>query len=344
MTAALPKAIQAQMEAADAIEAQIQLEVNPEAPPAQPAVNTPEAPVLEAPQPAPAQPPAPVAQQPAQEPQQPAPANDDDGYKAKYLTLEGKYRAEVPRLAAQVRELNELTAQLLKERNTPAQPATPPQAQPEQPLVSPTDAEEFGGDLMTAVARVASEAAQRAVAQALDGFKREVGVVQQQVGKVAERVEKSAEEQFWDRVRGHVSDWDAVDADLRWVEFLNTSPKFSTLTYRQLAAGAVQDGAPDKIAEIVELWKATLPPQPQSEQPPAQPQPPAAPKPNLAAQQAPTHSHASPPPQPAGKIWSRAEYEEVYDPRWIRRVGPEESAKQQAAADQAVAEGRVRFV
>jgi hypothetical protein len=339
MTAALPKSVQAQLEHADAIEAQIQREVSGEASPAAqaPAADPPTAPAVEPAAPAtPAEPAQPVAQQPAQEPQSAPAANE---WEAKYKVLEGKYRSEVPRLAQQVRESNQLVAQILRERQQQPQPSAQPA--PEQPLVSQNDAEEFGADLMTAVARVAGEVAGRAVAQAMEDFRKEIGAVQGQVKTVSDRVEKSAEEQFWDRVRGLVPSWDQIDADPQWAAFLDGAPEFSTLTYRELAGAAFQSGSAEKIAKIVETWRGQS-----TSARPAQPQAPAQPaqsRPNLSHQQAPTTSKAAVPTQPAAKIWTRAEYEQVYDHRWARQVGPKEAAEQQALADQAVQEGRVNF-
>lgn len=342
--AGLPKAIQAQLDAAEVIEQQIALELNPEAPPAQPAANTPEPPAPPAPAPAEPQPAAVAPAQPAQEPPPAAPVVDD-GAEARYRSLKGKYDAEVPRLHTELRETRTMVQTLLQERARAAQqPPTP--AAPEQPLVSSKDEDSFGADLMEAMVRIAGQVAERSVAKLGSDLRKEFGAVQERVGQVSQRQEQTAEQMFWNQVRALVSDWDAVDLDPRWKDWLDTRPDFSVLSYYQLARAAIESGNPEGVARIVGKWKESLPPQAPADAP-TPPAPPPAPAPTpqqeLSRQVAPKTSRASPPPPPSGQVWTRAEYEQVYDPRWTRANDPAEVAKQQAAADLAVQEGRVRF-
>jgi len=328
---ALPKAIQAQVEAADQIHQQVygdgaqSAPVAPETPPS----AEPAAPDLVA-QPAPAPQPAPVAPTPVQ----------DDPWERRYAALQGKYNAEVPRLAQELKEAKTLLAQALESRKAPEP------AKANEPLVSPKDADAFGSDLMEAVVRVATRVALEQAAAAEARIRKELESVRGEVGQVSERHARSAEQLFWDRVVELVPDWEAVDNDSRWHTFLNSTPDYSTLTFRQMAEAAIGAGNADKVAKLVDTWKGTLQatpaPAPAAPTPP-QPSAPGGQRPELERQVTPTTSRGSNPPAPAPKIWSRQDYESAYDPRNVQLYGAEQAARMQADADQAVAENRVRW-
>lgn len=270
--------------------------------------------------------------QPAEAPK----AREDDPayWRKRFETVQGILNAEMPRLNAQLKEqgtqIQTLVAQL-QEKSTATE-------QPETPLVTSKDAEDFGADLIDMVRRVSTEAIRKEYARAVADLRKEFGDVkelQAQVGHVAERVGKSESEQFWDRVRTFVPDWATVDQDPSWIEFLDTTPDFAEDTYRVLASKAIQKGDAQKVARLVELWRG-----PKIE---AVPTTPATPKPDLQRQVTPSSSRASTPTPPAGKIWSRADYEAAMDPRNISRLGAVKADQLMAEATAAVAEGRVRW-
>jgi hypothetical protein len=333
MTAALPKAIQAQLDQAE----QIHNEVyggTPEAPnpaqavsdiPANPAPNVAASVTIE-----PAAPDtqtAPVAT--------PAPA--DDAFERRYNVLRGKYEAEVPRLQQQLKENQAVLNQLLEERKKANE--APPAPTKAESLVSPKDEENFGADLMEAVVRVATQIAKHEMATAELRLRGEFEAVKGQIGQVADRQVKTAEQLFWDRVSELVPDWMQVDEDARWHAFLDVTPEFSTLTYRQLAGAAIEAGDAGKVAKLVQAWKNTFQAATTAPAAPAQPTR----TQELARQVAPDTSRASSTPTPQSKLWTRADYEAAYDTRNVSRFGAEKAVQMQAEADQAVAEGRVQW-
>lgn len=328
MKSALPKAIQEQLEQAEAIEKRIaeeqaarQAQQTPAAAPAAPAAGNTE-PAQPVAQPAPA--PEPTVAAPAEPP--PAPVD----YEARYKALKGKYDAEVPRLHAQVKESNAIVAKLLEDAKKAQQT---PEPKVESPQVDQNDAENFGADLMEAVMRVS----QRAVDSAIAKLREELAPIKDRVVAVAEAQEQTQEQQFWARVEALVPDLRAVEQDPRWAEWLDTTPDFSTLTYREIAMAAINRGDAEKVASLMGVWKSSLAPQPAAAQTKRTP------KAELAAQVAPKVSGASVPEPTAARIWTKAEYEAAYDPRNYRLLGQERADQLQAEADRAVAEGRVRF-
>ena len=91
----LPRAVQQQVEEADALVAQMS-----GAQPVDPDTGEPIVPAN--PQPDPEPQPQPISQEP-----EPKPAVPDETWEQRYHSLKGKFDAEVPRLYAQVREMND---------------------------------------------------------------------------------------------------------------------------------------------------------------------------------------------------------------------------------------------
>lgn len=328
---ALPKAIQQAADEADALQQQLYGERQAEA--ETPAAQTDSSQVQE----------APVASEqqasnvvelhtqatPEPESAQPKPAQDDQ-WQQRYKTLQSKFDREVPALHAQLREqsqqMQNLLAELQKQKESPKADTS------SGGEVTPKDEEDFGSDLVDMVRRCAREIVRREAIPLIDGLRKEL---QGMLAPVAERVERSASDRFWDTVKTFVPDWDAIDNNPDWWEFLNTTPEFAEDSYRELATKAIAKGDATKIANLVKLWRGHAAPQPVVT--------PATPKPDLQRQVTPSTSRASAPVPQTGKIWTKAEYEAAMDVRNISRVGAAEADRLVAEATQAVAEGRVRW-
>lgn len=318
-TTGLPPAIQAQVAQAEALHAQVYT-------PAAPEGNTDEgAPPTTAPEPA-EQPTVVPAQQPPQ----------DEGYKARFDVLQGKYNAEVPRLHQANRELQQQlqqVAQQLAELNHRPEPEAKPE--PQKKLVTDKDVETFGEDMLDVVRRTFHQEAQALLPQIIAQLRGEFQPAMAQVDQVAQRQALSEEERFWSAIRTAVPDWDTVDAAPQWIAFLDTTPPGSLKTYRELAGEAIGQFQVAPVVSLVELWK-TQSGQVQAAQKQASRQQ------ELQRQIAPTTTKAS--SAPAGeKVWTRADYEYAYDPRRVRDTKADALLALQAEADRAVAEGRVRW-
>lgn len=322
---ALPQAIQQASEEAEALQAQMYT-VAEEAVPAgdhtdtENAVPEAESNVVDLPRQS-----EPV---PVETPRAAEPAEDAGYWKQKFLTLQGKFNAEVPQLHQQVREqgnkLARLTELLEAQRETPAPDATQ----------DSNDEEEYGTSWVATVDRRAEARAKQLVALEVAKLRKEFSEVQEQVGQVNEHVAQTASEKFWAGVMTLVPDWKSVDADPAWIDWLDTTPEFSMDTYRSMASRAISMGDAQKIASLVKQFRG-----PQA----ALPAPPPAVNPELLRQVSPSTSRASPPPPQTGRIWSAAEYQSAMDVRNVQRFGKVESDRLEAEANHAVAEGRVRW-
>lgn len=320
MDMTLPGAIQKQVEDAERI--QQELYGQKEAP-AVDAENTPAPEPVEA-EAAPVQEEAPKVETVVEQP----PQRD---FEQQYKVMKGKYEAEVPRLQHQTRELErqlrDMQARLEQAEKQPERTAE------EAPLVTPKDEEDFGSDLVDMVKRASRSEAQAMIKAALAAQEKQFAEFMSRLGAVQQQVVMSESEKFWNRVETLVPDWQVIDNDPEWIAFLDTTPEFTTKTYRELAAEAIAAGKAEAVAKLVQIWRPATP----------QAAAPTKPNPELQRQVAPPTVKSSSPVQPTEKILSREDYERLYDPRNEQRYGKKKADEMVAEADRAVAEGRVRW-
>jgi uncharacterized phage infection (PIP) family protein YhgE len=327
MTAHLPPAIQRAQEHAAALEAQL--------------ANTPQPQVVTSVNQIPA-PPTPAPEPQTQPPQpQPAPtpaATPAENFEAKYKTLEGKYRAEVPRLQQALTEAQRNMQTMAAELNAlKARTETPP-APPPAPAVSPKDIENFGAEMVEMVQRRAQEVFQsmsQQFSQVVSKIADRVSTLEQAMHGVSQQTGFTAEQLFYADLARRVPDWEKVNADegfLAWladVDPVYGQPRQAALTaaHRELNA--------ERAANVFEAFKKTRAPAPAP-----------APSSSLEAQVAPTASGSAPAPQAPQPTFVVTQkvindfYRAVQRGEWRGRE--KEMAAMEAEINRAVAEGRYR--
>lgn len=322
----LPKAIQAELDAAAAIEAQIAAEQTA------PEGNT------EQPDATPEQP---LATEPADTVTEPTPQpteleHHDDAWKQKFDVLTGKYNAEVPRLHQQLKEqaslLERLQTELETQKVKPAEPDVPKQS-----LVTSNDEETFGSDLIDLSRRVTRDeigVVTARIAQ-IEQMLQNISQLPKQVEQVAQQQAQTMEDRFWGSVNQAIPDWNEVDADPRWIEWLNLTPPFAVKTYRELAGEAISAGLVQPVVELVKAWKdqAGVAQAQQNKSNTKQ---------ELQRQVAPSKSNASNVPQ-GKKLWTAADYERAFDPRLSAEMSEADIDSLQAEAELAYSEGRIQW-
>lgn len=321
----LPKAIQAELDAADAIQAQLAAEqVAPEG-------NTPE------PEVKPAETPSTEPADKVTDPQtQPSDGHQDDAWKQKFDVLTGKYNAEVPRLYQQLKEqstaLERLQAELALQKATPAEPE-----KPKDSLVTSNDEETFGSDLIDLQRRVTQDEIGKVTSRIahIEQMLENISQLPKQVEQVAQQQAQTLEDRYWGSVNQAIPDWNQIDSDPRWIEWLNLTPPFAVKTYRELAAEAIGAGQVQPVVELVKAWKDQAGiAQSQTTQ--------ANNKQELQRQVAPTKSNASNVPQ-GKKMWTAADYEKAFDPRLSAEMSEADIDALQAEAELAYSEGRIQW-
>lgn len=320
---ALPRAVQQQVEEAERIEAQL---ANPAS---EPAPEPPQAPETEPKQDGQAQNEGVITQEAVVEP--PAEPKAPD-WKHKFESLQGKYNAEVPRLHAQLRDMGQ-QLQTLQAKLEQVATQPPPQA-PQTPLVTDSDREAFGPDLVDLIERVtASKAAEFAAEKA--ALEQKIAKLEGQLSTVSERQGVSDQDRFWATLAAQVPDWAEINQNEAFLAWLNeVDPVYGLPRQAALdSAGANLDAV--RAAAVFNAFKALQAP----------PKPAAKPANDLQRQVAPTRSRAQSAPADAGQekqIYTAAQIEHFYD-QWRRgHISDEDAVRIDADINAAVAEGRIR--
>ena len=142
---------------------------------------------------------------PEQQDQVPPEDSETERHRKAHAVLQGKYNAEVPRVAAENRSLKERIAAL-------EQQITDLQSKNTAPPVSEEDVERFGPELADFVKRVAG------TNQSFDPAK--LSKLEQEVTQVKEHAVETAKEKFFAKLDQQSPNWSALNTDARFLEWL----------------------------------------------------------------------------------------------------------------------------
>ena len=316
---ALPRQVEAQLRELEALEKQLTEAQNPA--PADPAPTPAEPP--QDPQPAPTEP-KPVESTPT--PTEPVVA--EETWQQKYKTLKGMYDAEVPRLHADLRDLKAQVDNLRKAAETkPVETKKPTVA---EKLVTDADVEAFGSDLIEVQRKVAREVAAE-FRDELDAMRAENEKLREQLTSTGTQVSEASFEQ---RLYRMVPDFEAVNADPKWIAWLNEVDPLLRAPRSTVAQQAFNRGDAEGVAHYVAMFKQN-----------SKPVEPTADKTDeLERQIQPNRSAVSTPPtSQKGKVYTNADIEKMF--RKATDLGikgrSDEAKKLEAEIDAAFMEGRV---
>ena len=317
----LPRAVQQQVEDADALVAQLNgtQPVNP---------DTGE-PIVTEPQPANEPEPQNISPEPETKP-----AVSEETWEQKYHTLKGKFDAEVPRLYAQVRELNtqvtQMTADLAVAKAQPAQPV--PASTPS--LITEQDKEAFGADLIDLIER-ATEAKLAGSRQLEAQLTAEIAELKGKLGNVTERQVVSDKDRYESALTTAVPDWQALNVDQGFLNWLAEVDPVYGVPRQYALNNAYEALDAGRTATIFNQYKKSV-------TPPA----PATSRPNLQSQVAPTRSRTSPAPSNANldkRVYTQQDIDSFYA-EWRRGMIDEAEAVQiEKDIHAATTEGRIRY-
>ena len=316
---ALPRQVEAQLRELEALEKQLAEGQNPA--PADPDPQPAEPP--QDPQPQPAEP-KPV--EPTPTPTEPVVA--EEKWEQKYKTLKGMYDAEVPRLHADLRELKAQVDSLRKASETkPVEPAKP--AAPTK-LVTDADVEAFGQDLIEVQRKVAREVASEFRGE-LDAMRAENEKLREQLTSTGTQVSEASFEQ---RLYRMVPDFEAVNADPKWIAWLNEVDPLLRAPRSSVAQQAFNQGDAEGVAHYVTMFKQTIAPVEQKADKTEE----------LERQLQPNRGATSAPPtSQKGKVYTNADIEKMFRKAAdLGTKGQTDAAKKlEAEIDAAFMEGRV---
>jgi hypothetical protein len=312
---ALPRVIQQQIDDADAYVAQMNGQTAPNAetnqnPDLQLEANDPPQPVSQEPQPK---------------------TVPEETWERKYLTLKGMYDAEVPRLHAQTRELNQQVQGLIAENAAAKVQQINTPSTTKSTLITEQDKEAFGSDLLDLIDR-ASEQKVSEVRNRNAELLGEIRELKGKLGNVSDRQVVSDKDRFLSSLGSKVPDWEALNVDSGFLAWLAEVDPVYGLPRQYGLNNAYEAFDADRTAAIFSQYKSMVTPKTQQRTP------------SLSSQVAPTRSRSTP-AQNLGTEkpnFSQAEISQFYDDWMKNKITNDEAVKIEAEIHAAYAEGRIR--
>lgn len=166
-----------------------------------------------------------VAPAPPPAPSEPHGEDSVDFWRNKFRTLEGKYRAEVPRQASQLREQAVRIQQL--EQTLAALQTAAPAGSNGKSLVTDEEIAEYGEDFVSMMRRLAQEEAGRAVQQVTPR-------VEQIAGQLQETNAQTQAERVYAMLDANVEDWRSINRSPAFLEWLDEEDPYVGETRSQL--------------------------------------------------------------------------------------------------------------
>ena len=255
-----------------------------------------------------------------------------ENWEQKYKHLQGKYNAEVPRLHSEVKELRGMIQQLQAQPAQPAPIEQPPAKQEPEKFVTDQDVDAFGEDLIDLQRRVAREVA--------TDFKAELEKLREQNQQLQQRMSSVQELSFEERLTREIPDFQALNQDQRWIDWLNEFDPLLRGPRRNMAQSAYMDGDLAGVKAYVEQFKAATG---QVEQQPQQSRPTAKHQAELERQVQPPRAATPPSSRSQKKVYSMAEADKAYATMasLLSKGKHEEASAIEAEISAAYAEGRV---
>lgn len=252
-----------------------------------------------------------------------APQDDPNSetWQSRYNTLQGKYSAEVPRYAAQLREANQYIQQLEQQVQQQTQPAPV-----EQPLEDKYKeaADLFGEDLVKFTREMAQAEADRRIAE-----------LRQSQQQVEQRLVQSENDHFFAQMDAAVPGWRVIDNDPAWLGWLQEYDPLLGAPRQAAIDQGVRDRDLNRLVHMFTLFKGTRAPSANTSttQPSRAQLEQVTPRPSGNASVAATATQ--------GRVYTQAEISQLLDPRYINRLPRDQQLAVERDIDMAVAEGRI---
>jgi hypothetical protein len=251
----------------------------------------------------------------------------EETWNQKYHTLKGMFDAEVPRLHAQVKELNARIGELM---SRPA-PQPDPAAHQQSQLITDKDRESFGVDLVDLIARGVKQETAPLHAE-LQQLRNENAQLKQSNTHTQQVSTQTAEQLFVAEMEKVVPDLKAINVDPGFLQWLAEVDPIYGFPRKQAFDAAVARRNVAQTAASFNAYKATKAPAP----------PVTKPKNELATQVTPARTRASTTPTEAVKLqWTQQSIEHFYNDLRRGAIPTDEAARLEADLHAAIAEGRV---
>lgn len=187
-----------------------------------------------------------------------APSTSSTDFEQKYRSLQGMYNAEVPRLHAQNRELTSRVQQLEKLLSSMSeQGAKQQEAQTPTKLVTEQDIEDYGDsiDVMRRVFREEMSSKDQEIAELKQLVRQMQGTVVPQVQRLEQNYTVSSEQRFWDDLNRLVPDWQQVNSNQNFHQWLLEADELSGQPRQTYLDAAQRNFDAKRVANFFATWK-----------------------------------------------------------------------------------------
>jgi hypothetical protein len=255
-------------------------------------------------------------QEPQPEPQQEQVGSHDE-WEHRYKVLSGKYNSEVPRLAADNRELKSTLKRLESELDTLKKSANVSSSS----LLKPEDIEEYGEGFIDVVRRAAREE--------ISSKDQEINELKMQIDALSNKTTKTVEIDFYEDLGRMVPEWVAINDDKNFHRWLDGIDELTGRQRQQLLSDAEAERDAKRVSNFFnafrkanKTWAATA-------------------NKSLESQVVPEQSKQVPTP-PAKRIWTRSEINSFYSDYRRGAIDDKRAVALEADIQAALIEGRVR--
>lgn len=282
-------------------------------------------------------------------PEPEAPKQDDERlWEQRYKSFKGQADAELGRMNQRVKEADQRSSQLEKQLQALQQKleSLEETKQEEQARrqeleyqVTPEEVETYGQELIDVQRKVAHQVlndARKVWDVERQSLLNRIEELQQSVGNVSQSVGDTAKQHFFAQLTQAVPEWQTVNQDQGFIEWLSEADDFSGLKRQQILDAAAER---NDVARVAHVFRAYMQQTGQAAQQPSGKQQ------ELARQVSPSKARGSSgnaATETRGKkVWSQAEIGQFYDQLARGRLSQDEASKIEHEINQAVAEGRV---
>ena len=277
---------------------------------------------------------APAERSEAPNPTQGGSAENED-FRQKYLTLQGKYNAETRSMREILASQQQTMDKLIETRPSYAAPVTPTaQQSPEEYLkslgVSDKEIEDYG-ELLPIIVKMAQNMLRPTAAK----LEAELAKTQQAAGTVAQHQMKTARENLFSYMDANVPNWRIINEHESFLAWLDGNDLFSGTSRRQSLTAAFQNLDSARVAGIFEKFI-------QEDSATRSASGPTIDRETLIAPGVPRGGAAEAPNQGRGRIISESEIKDFYTRVRKKQVSPEQYSRFSAEIAAAVSEGRVK--
>jgi hypothetical protein len=259
-------------------------------------------------------------------------------------SLQGMFSSQQNALNAALEEANRLRREAAAAAAAPAAAAPAPLR-----LLTEDEEKEYGPAFLDVVRRAVREDIMPIIQPLLGRLERlESGVTaaNRTATHAAQAVAMSAEEKFWADVNRLVPNYDAINVDQRFLNWLQERPRYSKNTKHELLIQAAEGLDAEQVAsfytDFVSAAGVAPTPAPTAVQAPTPTAPAADPAADLIAPSAASAPGTPTPDQIRGQIWTMADVDELYRRQSKGLITAADFAMLETDMKNAVAEGRFR--